>query len=1023
MAVLKSPQGTAKVPLSKLSTTQIIKLVGKAAEGGAEGRLLDGLALMAYYEGKLRALLPQLRKLSDTASYRETLDKLDVTVREGQTEEAERTWKTILKLARKGNWRGLSEALASFERAFDRTSHLESRRDLFGRLRATAIETAKTNRVLNLVPGGRIVLEKPPRAKETSLTVETQIRTRSRGVVVVERGADLLGYSLIINRDGYPCFLVRQDGRSLTALRGNLPVDDDKFHHLAGILSLEDGKAALLVDGVKVAERESRGIQGEPEESLTIGSPGEQGSLWGYSLTGSLTGQLDEIRVWNFARPTEDVARDRFRRLTGKEPGLTAYWNFDASARDLSSGRNHLELDRRAKLVESPWQAYLPPLPEEAGGGEVPAEIQALKTAAEKLFKGKAKVHDDGTIDFVYTFSDFKEGRDWVPQPGALYKISGGHLRPLPTKYGGNLWHYGRFVGDVALELRAKTGEGLSCLLKSSGSRRRSTGAGFWMGMGERRGALVWGEGIREEVPIDQHLDLNEFCDIRTSMEDRQVRMTCNGDEVVKASSERLLVGGGGLIALTPGRGGMTWDRLRLTGRLDARWVKSELSRRKYVIEGRNYALKFSSYESWLSVPPIAGATSGPFTWEAWFLLSRKTNIGLFASSGINQSMWLGITKDQKLCFRASERNRTPVQLFSAPEEVPLGEWFHLAAVSDGKEGRVYVNGKMCIQDDFPRSVQARDFGFSFGGKGNGRFTAGILDELRLSRTARYTEDFEPQRVSEADKDTVALFHFDEGQGPRCLDEAGGVIGVQTKETEWVHVDSGVSAEVTGLWQAAERGDPEVAIGLEMNGTDAYVSFKDTPKLNLKRQITIEVWARVRRQHVWTTGILDRSSSGRRTFGLLSREDGTIHFAASDPKGGYHYVATGRLPASPFLHLAATFDRGRARIFLNGKLQEEKKWPFKELVMVSGAPLTLGKLAGQRGGFFSGRIYQARISNGVRYERASPPPRIFERDRGTVVLLPINKRRSLQVTDAVPARRRIYSGLIYNAKWVPDRWE
>jgi hypothetical protein len=41
----------------------------------------------------------------------------------------------------------------------------------------------------------------------------------------------------------------------------------------------------------------------------------------------------------------------------------------------------------------------------------------------------------------------------------------------------------------------------------------------------------------------------------------------------------------------------------------------------------------------------------------------------------------------------------------------------------------------------------------------------GIIDEVRISNIARYTEDFTPQRRFEPDEHTMALYHFDEGSG------------------------------------------------------------------------------------------------------------------------------------------------------------------------------------------------------------------------------------------------------------------
>jgi hypothetical protein len=63
-------------------------------------------------------------------------------------------------------------------------------------------------------------------------------------------------------------------------------------------------------------------------------------------------GDLDEIRIWNVARSPEDIQAARNKRLTGKEPGLVAYWTFDdGTAKDFSTNGNNGVLDAEARIV------------------------------------------------------------------------------------------------------------------------------------------------------------------------------------------------------------------------------------------------------------------------------------------------------------------------------------------------------------------------------------------------------------------------------------------------------------------------------------------------------------------------------------------------------------------------------------------------------------------------------------------------------------------------------------------------
>src|SRR6185436_7170405 len=57
-----------------------------------------------------------------------------------------------------------------------------------------------------------------------------------------------------------------------------------------------------------------------------------------------LDGQLDEVRVWNTMRTEDEIRDSMFRKLTGREPGLVGFWNFDdanSPQRDASTNGFH----------------------------------------------------------------------------------------------------------------------------------------------------------------------------------------------------------------------------------------------------------------------------------------------------------------------------------------------------------------------------------------------------------------------------------------------------------------------------------------------------------------------------------------------------------------------------------------------------------------------------------------------------------------------------------------------------------
>lgn len=73
----------------------------------------------------------------------------------------------------------------------------------------------------------------------------------------------------------------------------------------------------------------------------------------GYFRVEDFHGQMDEVRVWRTARSEEEIRDCLFKRLTGRESGLVALWNFDdGSARDLTQGHHDGRLIGNARCVD-----------------------------------------------------------------------------------------------------------------------------------------------------------------------------------------------------------------------------------------------------------------------------------------------------------------------------------------------------------------------------------------------------------------------------------------------------------------------------------------------------------------------------------------------------------------------------------------------------------------------------------------------------------------------------------------------
>ena len=159
----------------------------------------------------------------------------------------------------------------------------------------------------------------------------------------------------------------------------------------------------------------------------------------------------------------------------------------------------------------------------------------------------------------------------------------------------------------------------------------------------------------------------------------------------------------------------------------------------------------------------------GPMTFETWFRadkfddrtgLATKTessDYGIFVSKGVPHfSVFLGsnyvsaTARDVKL-----ETNR----------------WYHVAGVYDGKEVRLYLDGKLMGRKAGTGKRKTNPLPLYIGadvGK-DGRVDspfAGDIDSFRLSKSVRYEgESFQPERDFVPDKNTVLLFDMQRNAG------------------------------------------------------------------------------------------------------------------------------------------------------------------------------------------------------------------------------------------------------------------
>jgi serine/threonine protein kinase len=108
-------------------------------------------------------------------------------------------------------------------------------------------------------------------------------------------------------------------------------------------------------------------------------------------------------------------------------------------------------------------------------------------------------------------------------------------------------------------------------------------------------------------------------------------------------------------------------------------------------------------------------------------------------------------------------------QLFTLSTPAPKpGVRTHIAAVRSAFNQRIYFDGKLmaetgCSRGNTDESASTFSIGSGFVGR---------IDEIRISKSVRYDQDFTLAPRLEADADTLALYHCDEDAGTTLVDSS-----------------------------------------------------------------------------------------------------------------------------------------------------------------------------------------------------------------------------------------------------------
>ncbi|ELS02293.1 laminin G domain-containing protein [Xenococcus sp. PCC 7305] len=129
-----------------------------------------------------------------------------------------------------------------------------------------------------------------------------------------------------------------------------LNLADGEWHHVAHVIGSSVGGQQLYIDGELVDSGTKTASAFDWQTKAIIG----------YSIDATndyFNGEIDEVRIWNQARTQDEIRNNRYSQLTGNEPNLFGYWNFNqdqvsgSTINDLSSNNNNGTLVASNKVL------------------------------------------------------------------------------------------------------------------------------------------------------------------------------------------------------------------------------------------------------------------------------------------------------------------------------------------------------------------------------------------------------------------------------------------------------------------------------------------------------------------------------------------------------------------------------------------------------------------------------------------------------------------------------------------------
>jgi hypothetical protein len=322
----------------------------------------------------------------------------------------------------------------------------------------------------------------------------------------------------------------------------------------------------------------------------------------------------------------------------------------------------------------------------------------------------------------------------------------------------------------------------------------------------------------------------------------------------------------------------------------------------------------FDGTGDYLNVPasPQFKVDSSNFTIEFWMRPAANTGVPICqrtGSLGAGSREWFFYYQpDNKINFGISSSSALMSSIITS-STYATGSWYHIAAVKNGSTVTLYVDGTDVGSQTLAGNIGSDSLPISIAHLDNSLYYNGYLDEIRISKTARYTTGFTPSTTPFVnDEDTILLLHMDGTDGSTYFED-----------------DNGIRSKKSVIaFGNAQIDTAQYKVNLSsayFDGTGDYLKTGDAISLNGTGDFTVEMWFRTD-DATTSAGLFDARRSGSTNPAPI------IYFASSNV---YWFAAGGNriqsgaggdaqvtISANTWYHLAVVRSSNSTKMYIDG---------------------------------------------------------------------------------------------------------